>query len=56
MKIDDILKISFPVKVLYTSGEVDLVYGLCLMDDYIFTQEGGEFSGYVRDVKKWELL
>lgn len=51
MKVEDILKIKFPIEVHYASGDEDTVYGICLMDDYIFTQEGGELSGYVKDAE-----
>ena len=51
MKIEYILKIKFTIEIRYASGDEDTVYGICLMDDYIFTQEGGELSGYVRDAE-----
>lgn len=56
MEIDDILKIKFPLEVHYASGNEDTVYGICLMDDYIFTDKDGELSGYVRDVKKYGVV
>jgi len=51
MKVEDILKIKFPIEVRYASGEEDTAYGIYLMDDYMFTDENGGLSGYVRDAE-----
>jgi len=51
MKVEDILKVQFPFSVRYESGEIDVVFGICLIDDYIFTDQHGELSGYVKNAK-----